>query len=117
MRNMIPRIRTLVIDDTSNSSNHKVTKEKLIKTLQKVEEEEEILEIKEVSGWFEPSGFGMYEPGEKIYQRYWELTLRKHTPETDEEYEHRMNFEEQIRRNNEENEKLEYLRLKAKFEK
>jgi nitrogenase molybdenum-iron protein alpha/beta subunit len=60
-------------------------------------------------------GFGSMEldpvMGTSFYVKY-----SYYSPETDTEFENRMKHQERLKRDTEEREKLEYLRLKAKFE-
>jgi len=67
----------------------------------------------------ETPGFGSMEPDDDYPKTYYapSVTIVRPRPETDTEYEKRMKHQEQIKKETEEKERLEYLRLKAKFEK
>lgn len=113
-RKWVQRDRTIPVHETMFEYSKKVTKARLIATLKQVEEDEEIIDIDEVSG-FQEAGFGSMDD-EPRYYHFWQITVRKYTPESDDEYLSRKKTEQNYHALNEQRERLEYLRLKAKFE-
>ncbi len=78
-----------------------------------------ILEFTYVLKIEESPSFGSMEPDEDYPRSYYtpSVIVIRPRPENDEEYEKRMKNMEETKKQTEEKEKLEYLRLKAKFEK
>lgn len=111
-RRQVQRDRVIPIHQTMFGS--KVTKERIITTLREVEDGEEIIDLGEVSG-FREAGFRSMSD-DPVHYQHWQITVRKYTPETDEEYLKRKKTEESYKSTAEERDKLEYLRLKAKYE-
>ena len=76
---------------------------------------DEFTYVKEIE---EFPGFGSMDDEEDYPKTYYtpSVIVIRPRPENDEEYEKRMSRAEEIKKNTDEREKLEYLRLKAKFE-
>lgn len=112
-RKQVEVIRNLYIYDTSD--NEKITREKLMKTIPDIKDNEEVIDLKKLSG-FRESGWGMDRDSEPVHFCHCVLVLKSYRLETDDEYFARQKREKEFKHNSEEREKLEYLRLKAKFE-
>ena len=111
-RKEIEVVKDVIIDNTSFESK-RVNKEKLLKTINTLSDTDEILGIAERSGWHEP-GFGSMD-GEPVFYCHFAVVIRNYRLETDEEYFRRMKELEETNKQFNERERLEYLRLKAKF--
>lgn len=92
-----------------NSFNNKITFGNIKKAVG-ISDDDEVIEITEKSGWGPTWG------GDEQYYRYPVIVVNRPRPETDDEYFARLKKQENINKQKEESERLEYLRLKAKFE-
>jgi hypothetical protein len=90
-----------------------VNKENLRKAVETLKDGDEVIGMAERSGFYQAE-FSMNE--EEQYYHHWAFVVRNQRDETDDEYYERLKKHEQNLKQIEEKEKLEYLRLKAKFE-
>lgn len=113
-RKQIEVIKQVVIE---GSGNHPfiITKDGLQKTLDNISDTDKITCVKEISEWRD-APMGYMGDDNQVWVHYWVLVVKNYRPETDDEY-FKRNQNEQTHQNQiAEKEKLEYLRLKAKFE-
>lgn len=96
-----------------NQFNLKITF-KNIKEAKGIEDNDEVVGIDKRSG-FAPA-WGGDSADDQQYYCYPVIVVKRPRPETDEEYFKRKQKEENESRQKEEKERLDYLRLKAKFE-
>jgi hypothetical protein len=115
-RNKVPVDRRLLVAD-HHQYTQRITKAVILKALEKMRDDEETFDLITESGFEESHGWGMgMEDDNKVWFKRTTLTVRSYREETDEEYLKRMKDDERREGEMKERERLEYLRLKAKFE-
>lgn len=110
MRQKVPERRDIRL----SGDYKKPTKEDIVKAIPEMSEDEYLVGFTERTGYHERWG-GDRDDADIPYQ-YYCFVVEKMRDETDEEFLKRMNKDEKAKQELEERDKIQYLRLKAKFE-